>query len=186
MSKPLDVLVLFNDDGALAAGGAEDALAVAGVEGAVQGIVAALRSRGHAVQALAVPDEPRAVLEFVARLECDVVFNQVESLGGDARREAHFAATLELRGLPYTGSRPRTLALCLDKPLARAVLAANGVPIARGAVLETGDEPLPPLAYPLIVKPSREDASHGIALESVARDEDGARARARFVTLRYA
>ncbi len=186
MNAALRVLVLFNNDCALAAGGAEDSLAVAGVEGAVRGVVEALRSKGHSVQALEVPNDARDVLEFVAGLECDVIFNQVESLAGDARREAHFAAALELRGIPYTGSNPRALALCLDKPMARALLAAHGIEIARGAVLREPNEPLPLLSYPLIVKPSREDASHGIALESVARDEQSVRARARFVIERYA
>ena len=178
MKRLSKVCVLHNRDAALAAGSAQDALAVAGVEAAVSGIVAALSCCADAVEALPVPNDPREVLQFVAALDADVLFNQVESLAGDARREAHFAATLELRGLPYTGSGPRALALCLDKPLARAVLAASGVPIAPGALLRTAQDPLPRLAYPVLVKPSREDASHGITLDSLARDEAGLRERA--------
>lgn len=179
------VCVVYNRDGALAAGSAQDALAVAGVEAAVSGIVAALRPCCRSVEALAVPNELRAVLPFVAALDAEVVFNQVESLAGDARREAHFAAALELSGLPYTGSGPRTLAICLDKPLARAVLAARGVPIAPGALLRSAQDPLPELRYPLLLKPSREDASHGITLDSLARDEAGLRERARRVIEGY-
>ncbi len=186
MSRGREICVVFNDDGALAAGTAEDALAVAGVEGAVRNIVEALTSRGWHARAVAAPVNKRDVLSFVAELVCDAVFNQVESLGGDARCEAHFAAALELRGLCYTGSAPRAMTLCLDKSLARAVLAAQNVPIARGAMLCDGSESLAGLAFPLLIKPSREDASHGIALESVARDEAAARARARFVIERYA
>jgi len=178
--------VLFNEDGALAAGSAVDSLAVASVQGAARGIVEALESRGHHAIALAVPNEPRELLDFLGRLECDVVFNQVESLAGDARREAHFAAALELCGRPYTGNGPRALALCLDKPLGRAVLAAHGIPIARGALLRDGSESLAEIAFPVLVKPSREDASHGITLDSVARDERTARARARYVIESYA
>ena len=181
-----EIAVVYNDDGALAAGGAEDALAVAGVEGAVRGVVDALNSRGWRARAIAAPASLREVLAFVDALDCDGVFNLVESLEGDARNEAFFAAALELRGIPYTGSGPRTLALCLDKALARAVLAAANVPIARGALLASGGESLAHLTYPLLIKPSREDASHGIAIESVARDEAAARARARHVIERYA
>ena len=181
-----EVAVIFNADGALARGGAEDSLAVAGVEGAVRGIVEALAACGWRARAIPAPARVRDVPAFVAELDCDAVFNLVESLCGDARNEAHFAAALELRGLPYTGSGPLALSLCLEKPLARAVLAAAGVPIARGALLSDGDGSLDGLEYPLLVKPSREDASHGIALESVARDEAAARARARLVIERYA
>jgi len=184
--SPARVLAVYNADGNLATGDAQDSLAVSSVEGAVAGVAEALRSKGHEVRILAAPNDPREVLEFVAGFDCDVVFNLVESLAGDARAEAHFAACLELRGIPYTGNRPFTLALCLQKPMARAVLAAHGVEIARGAVLQRGDEPLEGLAYPLIVKPSREDASHGIALESVVRDPRALRERARFVIERYA
>jgi D-alanine-D-alanine ligase len=177
--------VLHNRDGGLAAGEALDALAVAGVEAAVRGIVAAISSWVDEVEVLVVPNDPREVLRFVDGLDCDLIVNQVESLGGDARREAHFAAALELRGVPYTGSGPRALALCLDKPLARAVLAEAGVPIARGVVLHSAQDQLPELNYPLLLKPSREDASHGITLDSLARDEAGLRERARSLIERY-
>ena len=186
MKRGRKVCVVFNDDGELAAGGAEDALGVAGVEGAVRSIVEALTARGFEARAIPAPKQTRDVLAFVAELDCDAVFNQVESLGGDARREAHFAAALELRGLCYTGCTPRAMTLCLDKSLARAVLAAQGVPIARGALLRDASDSLAGLTFPVLVKPSREDASHGIALESVARDEAAAVARARFVIERYA
>lgn len=196
MKRALEVLVAFNDDGELAHGGAEDRLAIEGVRGAVDGILGALAQCGHRAEARAVPIDPRGALDFAAGLDCDVVFNQVESLAGDARGEARFAAALELTGLAFTGNRPRAMTLCLEKPLARAVLAAAGVPIARGAVIAPGDRPrggpgddgaraLAGLAFPVIVKPAREDASHGIALESVARDERAALERARFVHGRY-
>src|SRR5436190_21757070 len=101
MNRGREIAVVYNADGALASGVAQDSLAVASVEGAVKGIVAALGERGWRARALEAPQRTRDVLPFVAGLECDAVFNQVESLGGDARREAHFAAALELRGLPY-------------------------------------------------------------------------------------
>jgi D-alanine-D-alanine ligase len=183
---PLQLAVLFNDDRALARGEAADSLAVASVEGAAGDVVRSLRESGWEARAYAVPQEPRALLDFLGALECDLVFNLVESLGGDARREASFAAVLDLLGLPYTGSRPRAMTLCLEKPLARVVLQAAGIAVPRGVVLERGDEPLGSIRFPLILKPSREDASHGIALESVVEDERAARERARYVIERYA
>jgi D-alanine-D-alanine ligase len=52
-------------------------------------------------------------------------------------------------------------------------------------VLASGDESLDDFTYPVIVKPSREDGSHGIRSESVAGDEREARERARYVVERY-
>lgn len=177
--------MLFNADADLAGGGEQDRLAVAGVEMAVRGIVDALATRGIRATALAVPDDPREAAAFLTALAPRAVFNQVESLGGDPRREAHFAALLELAGVPYTGSGPRALALCLDKPMARAVLSAAGVPIAAGLACTRADDAASALRFPLIVKPSREDASQGIATGSVVSDARELRDRIDEVVARY-
>lgn len=182
MSGSPRVLVVYNDDGALCAGAEEDRLAVAGVRGAVDGILASLAVLGVHAEARPVPASTRDVLGFLSGLDCELVFNLVESLCGDARGESRFAAAMELSGLPFTGNRPRAMTLCLDKTLARAVLRDAGVPVARGVVLAPGSlDPRGPgaralgeLSFPVIVKPAREDASHGIALDSVAADAGGA------------
>jgi D-alanine-D-alanine ligase len=132
-----------------------------------------------------VSGDPRRLLADLERARPDAVFHLAESVGGDARMEASVAALLEWIGLPYTGSPPHALAHALDKRVARALLATHGVPVAAGVVLERGDEPLAGVAPPWIVKPCREDASHGIHLESVVSDEASARRRARFVIERY-
>jgi D-alanine-D-alanine ligase len=59
------------------------------------------------------------------------------------------------------------------------------VRVARGALLRAGDEPLPAAPFPWIVKPSREDASHGITKDSVCHDAESARARCREVIATY-
>src|SRR5258705_6985271 len=183
------VAVLFNDDGALAHGQEKDALAVASVAGCADAVVAALRERGHDAARLAAPEEPDALLAALRTARPDVVFNLVESLRGDATLEAAVVALLELSGIPFTGNGALTCALALRKPLAKALLAARGVPVAAGCVVESADDLLPdPRAadpatrcpFPWIVKPSREDASHGISKESVVHDVAAARPRARF------
>jgi len=182
----LKIAVLHNDEENLAQGEACDALAVQGVREAARAIARSLEENGWTAHLAAVPEDPRELCALVSGLECDLVFNQVEALAGDARKEQAFAWLLELFGLAYTGSRPRAMALCVEKPLARTVLAAHGIAVPRAVVCERGDEPLADVRYPLIVKPVREDASHGIVLESVVRDEREARARARYVIERYA
>jgi D-alanine-D-alanine ligase len=180
------VAVAYNDDASLAHGEPRDAIAVQAVVACAKAVAGALGERGHAVELVALQPEPGAVLRCVESLACEVVFNLVEAIGGDARKEQAFAWLCELFQLPYTGSPPRAMALCVEKPVTRAVLAANGLPVPRGAVLARGDEPIANLRFPLIVKPAREDASHGITSESVVRDEAGLRARARWVIERYA
>lgn len=180
------VAIVYNDDSGLANGDAQDAIAVQGVVLCASSVADALRSRGHAVELLALPSDPREVAAFVGQLRADVVFNLVEAIGGDARREPAFAWACELHGIPYTGSPPRAMTLCLEKPVAQALLGASGVPVPRHVVLERGDEPLGALELPAIVKPAREDASHGIESASVVHDEAALRARVRHVVEHYA
>jgi D-alanine-D-alanine ligase len=180
------VAVVYNDDAALAHGGAQDRVAVQGVVACAHAIAGALRTRGYTVETVAVGPDARQTVRQVEALAADVVFNLVESIGGDARREPAFAWLCELCGLRMTGSPPRALALCVEKPLTQALLAARGVPVPRNVVLARGDEAIAGLPFPAIVKPSHEDASHGIAGESVVHDEPALRARARFVIAQYA
>jgi D-alanine-D-alanine ligase len=120
----------------------------------------------------------RHLVADLEREQPDVVLNLIESVDGISSLEVAAAWLLELSGVPYTGAPPRALQLALDKSIAKAVLAARGVPVAAGLVMETGDEPLPPrLRWPLIVKPVREDGSNGITQDSVVADEAALRRR---------
>jgi D-alanine-D-alanine ligase len=177
--------VLTSDDTTLANGSQEDSHAVAGVRAVADQVERACRELGFGVVRVCVTGDPARLLADLARARPDVAFHLAESVGGDARMEASVAALLDWIALPYTGSPPHALVRCLDKATARAVLAASGVPVAAGRLLEHGDEPLAGLAPPFIVKPSREDASHGIHLESVVDDEAAARRLARRLIERY-
>jgi D-alanine-D-alanine ligase len=180
------VAVLYNDDAALLGGEAHDAIAVQAVVECARAVERSLNERGFEARLHGVPPHPRAAIELVAALRADLVFNLVESLGGDSRKDQAFAWLLELHELTYTGAPPRALGLCVEKPVTRAVLSSHGIAVPRGAVFERGDEPIGAARFPLIVKPSREDASHGIHSESVVRDEPALRARVRYVIERYA
>lgn len=190
----LRVAILKSRDVGLAHGEAHDALAVTSVGEEADGIAAACAAHGWtAVDVEAAPD-PRATLASLHAAAPDVVFQLAESIGGDARLEAAAAWLLEWSRLPYTGSGPRAITLALEKPLARAVLVAAGVAVPAGFVLGRAEADVddPAAAARLrdprarwIVKPSREDASHGIALESVVAGEAAVRARAAYVIGTY-
>ncbi|MCU0695024.1 MAG: ATP-grasp domain-containing protein [Myxococcaceae bacterium] len=101
----------------------------------------------------------------------DVVVNLCESLGADSRGESLVPAMLELAGLCFTGSSSLALALSLHKNKAKEILSSRGVPTPRAMVIERVEDLVTvDLAFPLIVKPTREDASMGIGFDSVVRD----------------
>lgn len=172
------VTVLYNDDASLAHGSVLDAIAVHAVVDCARSVAQALRERGYEVELEGLLPDTDAVLRSVASLRTELVFNLVEAIGGDSRLEQAMAWLYELHGVAYTGSGPRAMALCMEKPVTRAVLAASDLPVPLGATFERGDEPVGALRFPLIVKPAREDASHGISMDSLVRDEAALRARA--------
>src|SRR5262249_40285806 len=84
----------------------------------IAAITGAIESYGHTVVQLeATPDLPRAL----AGAGLDVVFNIAEGARGRGR-EAQVPALCELLGIPYSGSEPTCLSICLDKALTKQLL----------------------------------------------------------------
>ena len=115
----------------------------------------------------------------------DFVFNLAEGTGRRCR-EAVPAAVCELLGLPFTGSDALTLAVTLDKSIAKRVVSPE-VPVPRGVLVETeSDEArVTELAYPVIVKPNDEGSSKGIRDNPVCADAGAAVQRARWLRTQY-
>src|SRR5512141_2095861 len=134
----------------------------------LQAIREAIASYGHEVVDLeATSDLPIQL----ASTPVDVVFNIAEGFKG-RNRESQVPALLELLDIPYTGSDPATLALALDKALAKKVVRQHGIATPDYLVLHTGKERLPKeLAFPLLVKPVAEGTSKGVTKKSVVANE---------------
>ena len=147
----------------------------------IEALTRAIESYGHQVQHLeATPDFPRTLMQAGV----DLVFNIAEGIRG-RNREAQVPSLCELLGIPYTGSDSATLSLCLDKGLAKRILAQHDIDTPRWQVLVTGKEKLKAFRYPVIVKPNAEGTSKGITGKSVVDDEAGVRAAARELIERY-
>lgn len=104
----------------------------------------------------------------IRQLKPDLVFNVAEGMHGPAR-EAQVPAVLEMLGIPYTGSDALTLAVCLHKAWANAILASNGVPTPRHRVIERLDDldGFSSVPFPAIVKPLHEGSSKGVRDDQV-------------------
>src|SRR5215831_14454976 len=127
-----------------------------------------VRDGGHDVTSFNIGDNFENLLGVLERERPDVVLNLVEFFHDDLEHETHVPALFELLDIQYTGNRPLALALCQKKPHAKALLAANGLPVPRGIVVEQGKAPDDlALRYPLIIKPAYDDASGGIDAGSV-------------------
>lgn len=110
----------------------------------------------------------REILIDLPALEIDVVFNLCEGFEGNVKAEAWIPAYLDLLGIPYTGSGCSVLANCLDKWRTKDLLTANGLPTPGYQLFRYQNTKLSSsLRFPLIAKPSGEDASVGIGPSSV-------------------
>jgi D-alanine-D-alanine ligase len=105
----------------------------------------------------------------VRELRPDIVFNIAEGLNG-VSREAQVPAMLDMLGIPYSGSDPLTLALCLDKSRTKEVLGHYRVATPKFQIVtEMGDLRGVDVSLPAMVKPLHEGSSKGIFDSSLAR-----------------
>lgn len=102
-------------------------------------------------------------------LRPDLVFNMAEGFHG-ASREAQIPAMLDMLGIPYTGSDPVTLGICLDKRRTKEILAYHRIPTARFVTVSCLQELPEHFRYPLIVKPILEGSSKGVTDRALVRN----------------
>jgi D-alanine-D-alanine ligase len=127
----------------------------------------------------------------------DIVFNIAEGLYG-ANRESHVPAICEFFDVPYSGSDPFTLSLCLHKGRTKDVLRAHNVPTAPFIVVEAlsdldaeiselgSSSPLSALPAPLFIKPIQEGSSKGITEKNFVRTRQELLSQTRFLLETYA
>ncbi len=105
--------------------------------------------------------------EKLRRSRPQIVFNMAEGLWGESR-ESQMPAIMEMLRIPYTGSAPLTLALCLNKARAKEILAHYNIPTPRFLVSEdTSIDAERYMSFPMIVKPLFEGSSKGIRNDSI-------------------
>jgi D-alanine-D-alanine ligase len=176
MMAPLHVVLLANlkKNAPLLPGMPEDYWDDLDSEHTVEAIADALRQPGHKVTFL---EGDKTLFDRLREVQPDICFNICEGHFGDSR-EAHAPALLEMLRIPYTGSKVLTLALTLDKPMTKRVLAFHNLPSPDFQVFERADELLDDeLAFPLFVKPRGQGTGMGISAQSIVRSEEQLRSQ---------
>lgn len=141
----------------------DDTYAEWDTEETIQAVKTALEER-HTVTLIEADEE--AYQKLVA-VQPEIVFNIAEGLRGPSR-EAQIPAILELLGIPYTGSDPLTLGICLDKSRAKEILSYYNIPNAPFTVIASLSELENARSLlPAIVKPLYEGSSKGILNSSL-------------------
>ena len=139
-------------------------------------VAAALRERGHEVTEVDPSPDPLAALEQLRGTE--VVWL---ALHGGTGEDGTIQALFDLARIPYTGSGVLASALAMDKDLSKHLFRVAGVPTADWWMVRAGDAPgwqsleyaqraLATLGSPIIVKPSKQGSTVGLALVKAAQE----------------
>lgn len=199
MKNKLNISLIFNDPVQYATGpvyegtgvdlddvsGAID-MSEYGVLDEVKSVERALAPLEHNTRIVPVALDINKLITELNENRPDIIFNLCESVDGDPTQEMNIAGLFELMKIPYTGSRAFTLGLALNKPLVKSILNQNGIPTAKHFVTALSkDIHLNGHKFPMIVKPSREDASIGITNESVVTNEADLKRRIEYVLDEY-
>ena len=159
----------------------------------IDAVAFALSAYGTVIRLEATPDFPERLRDE----RPDIVFNIAEGLYG-TNREAHVPAICEFFDVPYSGSDPFTLALCLHKAKAKDFLTAHGIPTAPYVLIESRAAletllrnenprfPLPFSRFPLFVKPVQEGSSKGITERNFVRTSNELDAQVQYLLDAYA
>ena len=146
-------------------------------------IARAIHVLGYKSTVFNVDGDISRFVSFLKNEKPDVIFNLCESVGNESIHEMHAVGIFELMGIPYTGSDPLTLGISLNKCRVKEILSYHGLPTPRFQLMNSPvkiglDEGL---QYPLIVKPSHEDASIGIDSNSIVTTVEELKKRVRYI-----
>lgn len=195
MKKHLNISIIFNDPTQYAEGPVYDTdhvdidslpgaidMSEYGVLDEVKSVERALMPLEHNTKIVPFALDITKLIDELKDNRPDIIFNLCESVDGDPTQEMNIAGLYELMKIPYTGTRAFSLGLALNKPLVKQILNQNGIPTAKHFVT---DNPvnihLNGHKFPMIVKPSREDASIGITNESIVTNKNTLKKRIEYV-----
>ena len=135
-------------------------------------ILDALRAKGY--PAIGMELEPQNFAEEIQKIHPAIVFN---ALHGKYGEDGVLQGTLDMLGIPYTGSGVRAAALTMDKMTAKRIFRAEGIATPRFRCIHAGECDVytaerirTEFDLPLVVKAPEQGSSIGVYI--VTREED--------------
>lgn len=144
----------------------------------------ALSKNGYKTSLFNMNSDIKRLIAFIEDKEPDLIFNLCESVGDESTHEMFVAGIYELMGVPYTGAGAFALGMCQNKVRTKQVLSFHKIRVPKFALYKNVGEIIEDefeLRFPVIVKPSMEDASVGIDNGSVVDNFAALRKRVRFI-----
>lgn len=148
----------------IAVGYGEEETAEFDSEVTIDAICAALAGMG--LTPVKIGNVKKLVAKLARGERFDAVFNFCEGFRGNAR-ESQVPALLDAYDIPYVFSDALTLAIALDKGMAKRVVRDQGVPTVDFRIIEKlADVKKVDLSFPLFLKPVQEGSGKGVGPDS--------------------
>lgn len=167
-----------NDVVAVVMGGPSAEREISLVTGAA--IAGALREKGYNV--VEIDLEPKLLGSQLEQCGAKVVFNAVHGMYGE---DGRLQTLLEMLEIPYTGSGMLASALAMDKAASKRIMQAAGIPTPKAVIFTRGEkydyqsEILSVFhRLPVVVKPSAQGSSIGVAIVKEAAEIEPAMQKA--------
>jgi D-alanine-D-alanine ligase len=181
--RPTRILILYNEP--TLPPDHRDADSEHEVTDTVEQVGRALTAAGYAVGRLGITRDAGALVTGVRKARPDAVFNLFEGLPDWGDTEAFAVGVLEWLGVPYTGCPLQPVCLARHKPLTKQLLRGARLPTPDFFVVDHLPVPECPLAWPVIVKPSNQDASVGMDQGSVVTSQEDLEQRVDYLLAEY-
>ena len=184
--SPRRVAILFNKDVQVTRGDPQDLLAIQCTITATQNLYKALTGLGYEVVKIPV----RSKLGELENRLCSFspkdtfIFNTCDGFNGNNLGAVQVIRVVEEMGFRHTGASSDSVELCTNKPRCKESLKLVGVPTPRYQVFERAEGEFQ-LEFPVIVKPTVEDASMGIDLASVVSNREDLFSRVAYIIDEY-
>jgi len=158
-----------------------------GVMEEMEDIKTALTDLGYKPTVMNVDGDVYRLIDYLRDEKPDLIFNLVECVENESEQEMNVAGLYELLKIPYTGAPSFTLGTLLHKARVKEILTYHDIKTPRFQLFDVADKISTNghLTFPLIVKPSREDASVGIDDDSVVYTLNDLKKRVRHIIQKF-
>jgi D-alanine-D-alanine ligase len=167
-----EITVVYNDPFIGRFANLSEAKAVEDVVECVNAVSNALLESGYRVHRLPLLPPIESVRAQLKNIKTGLIFNLFEGFFSHPESEAEVANIFDDMGFVFTGCPPKSLLLALDKAESKNLLAVKDIAVPDYQILSGDTIYTFALDFPCIIKPIKQDASHGISESSVVYDFD--------------
>ena len=150
-------------------------------------VLEALQTVGCLAEHLAIFDDTDLIRQKIQGFQPDLIFNLADQFKNNRAFDQNIVSFLELHDVPFTGCGSTGLTLCKHKGISKKILSYHRIRVPDFTIVHRGQRIVRPkrLAFPILVKPLKEEASYGIAQASFVENDDQFRERVAFIHEKY-